>query len=88
MSWFVEVLTGVGVIVTWQLAEKRSIHIYRLFITIIGFVITPCTYVLNREATKKIILVENWWLGIRSAFMFEKELTLTAERLEQQVNGH
>ena len=32
------------------------------------FVVIPFTYVLNREITKQIIIIDNWYEGIRSVF--------------------
>ena len=33
------------------------------------FVVLPCTYVINIEKTKDIIVLQNWYQGIRSIFL-------------------
>lgn len=77
-----EFITGASAIAVWQLGDKNSPmpHVQRLFIICMGFVVIPSTYVLNREVTKHIIVMENWCKGIKSVFMSEEELTPLVER--------
>ena len=62
---------------------KEYVNIIRLVNWIIGFIIIPCTYVLNREVTKQIIVLENWIAGIRSVWMSNEDRNREIERLHQ-----
>ena len=33
------------------------------------FIILPCTYIINSEKTKEIIVLQNWYQGIRSILL-------------------
>ena len=76
-----EFVTGIGVILAWAFAGEKSIsiHVYRISLTTISFIVTPFTYILNREVTKQIIVLENWMKGLRSIF-------LTAQNAQAEVN--
>ena len=47
-------------------------------------VITPCTYILNRETTKQIIVLENWFTGVRAIFMRTTEAQSEVDRLQRE----
>ena len=78
-----EFLTGFTAIIFAMLGGKTYFRWIRLFVWIIGFVVTPITYVLNREVTKQIIVFENWYTGIRSAFWSRQEAENFLEIIER-----
>ena len=55
---------------------------FSLFIQFIAFVIIPCTYVLNRETTKQIIVLENWLNGLKATIMKLEDAEVKVQRLE------
>ena len=81
-----EFITGAAIIVVWSQKwrfeeEKENsheetpfTHVERLLIQCMGFVVIPSTYVLNREVTKQIIALENWFMGLKSIFMSREQL--------------
>ena len=50
-----------------------------ILVPLLTFVAIPCTYILNRETTKQLIVLENWMKGLRSIF-------LTAQNAQAEVN--
>ena len=82
-----EFCTGIGVILAWAFAGEKSIsiHVYRIFLTIISFIVTPFTYILNREVTKQIIVLENWMKGIKTTIMNGQEAAELLEGIERQI---
>ena len=66
LSWILEFLSGIFVILARVLKYKSIIHWMYLVDLCLVFVIIPCTYVLNREVTKQIIVFGNWYQGVRS----------------------
>ena len=52
---------------------KGAIHWAYLIDVSLVFVVIPCTYVLNREVTKQIIVVGNWYQGIKSVFCSKRQ---------------
>ena len=85
LSWAMEFCTGIGVILAFLFAGEKSIHIYRISIVIIGFIVTPFTYILNREVTKQVIVLENWMKGIKTTIMNGQEAAELLEGIERQV---
>ena len=70
---------------------KYKLHWTYLIDVCLVFVIIPCTYVLNREVTKQIIVLGNWYQGIKSMFMSKASQTnqilpLVENRRAQQRN--
>lgn len=70
---------------------KYKLHWTYLIDVCLVFVIIPCTYVLNREVTKQIIVLGNWYQGIKSMFMSKSSQTnqilpLVENRRAQQRN--
>ena len=57
-------------------------NVYRIIILV--FVVTPCTYILNRETTKQIIVLENWFKGVRAIFMRTSEAQSEVDRLQRE----
>ena len=67
MSWALEFLAGIFVIIAR--VTKYKLHWMYLIDVCLVFVIVPCTYVLNREVTKQIIIFGNWYQGVKSIFV-------------------
>ena len=73
LSYILECISGMFIIVVGVLRMNEFVsitmtHWMNLVDVLLYFVIIPCTYVLNREVTKRIILMENWYQGIKSIF--------------------
>ena len=70
-----EFLTGASVIAVWLLGDQSSPlpHTQRLFIQCMAFVVTPFTYIFNREVTKQVITMDNWFVGIKSVFFLQEK---------------
>ena len=66
LSWALEFLSGIFVILARVLKCQSIIHWMYLVDLCLVFVIIPCTYVLNREVTKQIIVFGNWYQGVKS----------------------
>ena len=67
LSWALEFLSGIFVIIARVI--KYKLHWMYLVDVCLVFVIIPCTYVLNREVTKQIIIFGNWYQGVKSIFV-------------------
>ena len=65
----------------WAFAEEKTYRISGLFIQIIAFVITPCSYVLNRETTKQIIVLEDLLNGLKAMVMKREDVEVKVQRL-------
>ena len=84
LSWILECLEGVTIILAWALGFGKKTHkISGLIGPFIVFVATPCTYILNRETTKQLIVMENWLKGLRSTFMNAEEAQAEVNRLQR-----
>ena len=83
LSWVLECIAGTGMILFWAFGGERSIRISAILITFLLFVFTPCTYILNRETTKQIIVLENWLKGVQYIFIGASEAQSEVERLER-----
>ena len=64
LSWAFECVEGIGVILVWAFAEEKAFRFAGLFFQFFALVTTPCTYILNRETKKQIIVPENWLNGL------------------------
>ena len=82
LSWTLECITGIGIMLVWAFAEEKTYRISGLFIQIIAFVMTPCSYVLNRETTKQIIVLEDWLNGLKAMVMKREDAEVKVQRLE------
>ena len=83
LSWILECTTGIGIILLWAItAEERIYRMFSLSIQFIAFVIIPCTYVLNRETTKQIIVLENWLNGLKATILKLEDAEAEVQRLE------
>ena len=59
-------MSGFVTILYW-LTGVNNHQLWRLWSQTLGFVIIPATYILNRDVTKQIIVLENWYTEIISA---------------------
>ena len=79
-----ECMGGISMIMVWGFGGENSYRISGVLVPIIMFVVTPCTYILNRETTKQIIVFENWFKGVKSTFMTPQEAQAEVERLQEE----
>ena len=77
-----ECMEGISLIMVWAFGGENTHRISGVFVPILTFVVTPSTYILNRETTKQIIVFENWFKGLRSTFMTPQEAQAEVERLQ------
>ena len=84
LSWIIETTASFALVITWLFASERSIHLFRTFIILVAFVFTPSTYILNRETTKQIIILENWLEGLQAIFLPFQQAQDVVERLQRQ----
>ena len=84
LSWAFECVEGIGIILIWAFAEEKAFRISGLFLQFNALVITPCTYILNRETTKQIIVLENWLNGLKATVMNLEDAELKIQRLERE----
>ena len=75
LSWALEFVSGMFVLLARVLKISNLIHWSYLIDVCLVFVVIPCTYLLNREITKQIIVFGNWYQGFRSIFC-EKKLSI------------
>ena len=68
----------------WAFAEEKTFRFSGLFIVLVTFVVIPCTYILNRETTKQIIVLENWLSGLKATIMKREDAEVIVERLEAE----
>ena len=78
-----EVMEGISMILVWSFGGENSHRISGMLVIILIYVVTPCTYILNRETTKQIIVFENWFKGLRSTFLTPQEAQAEVERLQR-----
>ena len=84
LSWIFECLEGATIILVWALGFGEKSHkISGIIVPLISFIAIPCTYILNRETTKQMIVMEDWLKGIRSTFMNAEEAQAEVARLER-----
>ena len=69
----------------WALSlEGKAFRFSALLVQIVSFVIVPCTYILNRETTKQIIVLEDWWNGFKATVMKLEDAESKVQRLEAE----
>ena len=84
LSWIFECLEGALIILVWALNFGEKSHkISGLLIPFFTLVAIPSTYILNRETTKQMIVMEDWLKGLRSTFMNAEEAQAEVARLER-----
>ena len=84
VTWVLEFSVGMGVLIFWFfVGNNEYLNFLRLFNWTIYLIILPFMYILNREVTKTIIIMENWVAGIRSIFMSREQQNQEVERLER-----
>ena len=83
LSWAMECVEGFTIILIWLLGGEKSHSISGVVVPLISFVAIPCTYILNRETTKQIIVLENWFKGMRSTFLTTQEAQIEVDRLQR-----
>ena len=84
LSWIFECLEGAAIILVWALGFGEKSHkISGLLVPFFTLVAIPCTYILNRETTKQMIVMEDWLKGLRSTFMNAEEAQAEVARLER-----
>jgi len=84
VTWILEFSVGMGVLIFWFFVGNNEYMNYlRLFNWSTYLIILPFMYILNREVTKTIIIMENWVAGIRSIFMSREQQNQEVERLER-----
>ena len=71
-------------ILVWAVGGENSHRISGVFVPLLTYVVTPCTYILNRETTKQIIVFENWLKGLRSTFLTPHQAQAEVERLQRE----
>lgn len=69
LSWVLEFIAGNLIITVAIWGNKRFHQLYKLLDICLGFVVIPCTFILNRDVTKRIIVLGNWYQGLRSIFV-------------------
>lgn len=84
LSWAFECVEGVGILLIWAFAEEKAFRFSGLFVMLVTFVFIPCTYILNRETTKQIIVLEDWLSGIKAMIMKREDAEVIVERLEAE----
>ena len=84
VTWILEFSVGMGVLIFWFfVGNNEYMNFLRLFNWTIYLIILPFMYILNRQVTKTIIIMENWVAGIRSIFMSREQQNQEVERLER-----
>ena len=62
-------------------------NLHTLFHVILIYVIVPSTYIMNREVTKQIIILEDWFQGIKSIFFERNEIEPNPENIAPPNDG-
>ena len=82
LSWALECIEGISIMLVWAFAEGQQFRVSALLIQLNALIITPCTYILNRETTKQIIVLENWLSGLKATVMNLEDAESKVQRLE------
>ena len=77
-----ECMEGISMIMVGAFGGENSHRISGVVVPFLMYVVTPCTYILNRETTKQIIVFENWFKAVKSTFMTPQEAQAEVERLQ------
>ena len=84
LSWALECIEGISIMLVWAFAEGQSFQISAMLIQLNALIITPCTYILNRETTKQIIVLENWLSGLKATVLKLEDAESKVQQLEGQ----
>ena len=84
LSWALECFVGISIIFVWAFAEEKGFRISGLFIQFFMLAIVPCTYILNRETTKQIIVLEDLLNGLKATVMRREDAEVKIQRLEAE----
>ena len=84
LSWALECFVGISIIFVWAFAEEKGFRISGLFIQFFMLAIVPCTYILNRETTKQIIVLEDFLSGLKATVMRREDAEEKIQRLEAE----
>ena len=69
ISWIVELLAGwLNIIIRFMIDHNNKTVKGWLFFAdaCFNFILVPSTYVLNNDVTKEVIILENWYEGLRN----------------------
>ena len=67
ISWSMELLSGLCLIIVRFYSTNKLLKEWLMFADVcFNFIIIPSTYILNNEVTKRVIVIENWYEGIRN----------------------
>ena len=80
-----ECLEGLSIILIWAIAGKKSNSVSGILVPLLTFVAIPYTYILNRETTKQLIVLENWMKGLRSIFLTAQNAQAEVNRIQIQI---
>ena len=68
-SWVLELILG-NFLLALIFGDLEGIgRWYRTLDQCVLFILLPCTYIINTDKTKEIIVSQNWCQGIRSIFL-------------------
>ena len=84
LSWAMECFEGISMVMVWAFAEEKAFRISALIIQFVVLVLTPCTYILNRETTKQIIVLEDWLNGLKATVLKREDAEVKVNRLEAE----
>ena len=69
LSWIMELVGGWMIIIARFLVPRNNttVKVWLWFADhCFNFIIIPCTYIINNDGTKQVIIGQNWSEGIRS----------------------
>ena len=87
LAWLLEFLNGLVGIAFWQIGRRSYFHLWRLWGQTLSFVLIPSAYILNREVTKQIIVLEDWFSGIKSVFLSRNDAEAIVEEDLKRINN-
>ena len=71
ISWILELLAGFIILIA-RMAIDHNNHQLRALLWFadhcLTFVLVPCTYIVNNEATKEAAVTQSWYEGLRNTF--------------------
>ena len=72
LAWVLEFVAGNTTNATYLIFfyEREKVHKWALLMGVLTFyILIPFTYVINRDITKQIIILNDWSKGIKSIFV-------------------
>ena len=70
LTWVLEFIAGNSVAVIFLSERKDALKWVPLMDALMLYILIPSTYVINRDITKQIIILNDWYRGIKSVFGF------------------